>query len=116
VNEQPNAHLAFTTKGKTLYAIALEKPAGPFIIEATLRWKEGAVKSVRLIGSGSAVKWELTPQGLQITPPENLGESMYAWSFEIVTDREQHTPDAIQEDASKAARGTKKVDLEGQPR
>jgi alpha-L-fucosidase len=116
VNQQQNGHLAFTTKGTTLYAIALQKPVGPFTIEGTNGWKEGAVKSVRLVGSGAAVKWELTPQGLQITPPADLGKSMYAWSFEIVTDREQHTPEAIQEDPSKAFRGTKKVDLEGHAR
>jgi alpha-L-fucosidase len=116
VNQQENAHLAFTTKGKTLYAIALEKPGGPFTIEATKGWNEGTVRSVRLIGSGATVTWELTPQGLQITPPTDLGESMYAWAFEIVTDREQHTPEAIQKDASKAFRGTKKVDLDGHSR
>ena len=38
---------------------------------------------------------------------------MYAWAFEIVTDREQHSPNVIQHDAPKALQGTKKVDLEG---
>ena len=38
---------------------------------------------------------------------------MYAWAFEIVTDRQQHSPNVIQHDATKALQGTKKVDLEG---
>ncbi|MDA3924462.1 MAG: hypothetical protein PF904_07175 [Kiritimatiellae bacterium] len=32
--------------------------------------------------------WEMTPTGLRITPPADLGASQHAWSFEIVTDRE----------------------------
>ena len=39
VNGQENEHLAFTTKGKTLYAIRLAKPIAPFTIEATAGWR-----------------------------------------------------------------------------
>jgi hypothetical protein len=55
----------------------------------------------------------MTQQGLRITPPADLGRSMYAWAFEIVTDRQQHSPNVIQHDATKALQGTKKVELEG---
>ncbi|QDU88855.1 Arylsulfatase precursor [Pirellulimonas nuda] len=113
VNQQADGRLAFTAKGKNLYAIALTKPTHPLTIEASAGWKDGAVKSVRLLGSASAVEWKLTPTGLQITPPRDLGQSTHAWAFEIETDREQHEPNVIQRNASKALRGTKKVDLEG---
>uniref|UniRef100_UPI00356744B5 alpha-L-fucosidase n=1 Tax=Pontiella sp. TaxID=2837462 RepID=UPI00356744B5 len=113
VSDQKNEHLAFTTNGRKLYAIKMNRPAAPFTIEASKGWKKDQVESVRLLGSPAAVEWTMTPNGLKITPPENLGESEYAWAFEIVTDRNQHTPNAIQHDASKALKGTKKVDLEG---
>ena len=40
-------------------------------------------------------------------------QSNYAWSFEIVTDQEQHTPNVIVKDADQALKNTKQVDLEG---
>ena len=113
VSEQENEHLAFTTKGKTLYAIKLAKPSAPFTITAAAPWEAGAVESVRLLGSDSAVHWAMTPQGLKIIPPSGTGRSQHAWAFEIVTDQEQHVPNVIRTDASKAMSGTKEVDLEG---
>jgi alpha-L-fucosidase/arylsulfatase A-like enzyme len=110
---QPNEHLVFTTNGKNLYAIKLAIPSAPFTIEATAGWTTDQVKSVKLLGSGAKVTWAMTPAGLKITPPRALGGSKYAWSFEIVTDAEQHHPNAIQTDADKALKGTKEVDLEG---
>lgn len=113
VNHQKNGNLAFTTKGKNLYAIALEKPILPFTIEATKGWSEEEVKSVKLLGSDAEINWRITSEGLEIIPPVILGKSMYAWSFEIETNREQHAPKAIQTDANKALEGTKKVNLDG---
>ena len=68
---------------------------------------------VRLLGSVGKVVWQMTPQGLRITPPADLGQSEYAWSFEILTDAEQHRPNVIERDASAALQGTKQVDLDG---
>jgi len=132
VCDQHNEHLAFTTKGKNLYAIKLAKPTKPFTIEGTAGWDakptkpftiEGTagwdadtVKSVKLLGSPAEVSWQITPAGLQISPPAELGKSNYAWSFEIVTDQEQHTPNVIVKDADKALKNTRKVDLEGHAR
>jgi alpha-L-fucosidase len=113
VNAQENEQLSFTTKGQKLYAIKCAKPIAPFTIEATAGWKENQVTSVRLLGSGAAVSWDMTPQGLSITPPSDLGASLFAWSFEIVTDTEQHHPNVIETDANQAMKGTKKVNLEG---
>jgi len=113
VCDQEDEHLAFTTKGKTLYAIKLAEPSNPFTIPGTADWQADQVKTVRLLGSGAEVIWAMTQQGLRITPPADLGQSMYAWAFEIVTDHQQHIPNLIQHDATKALQGTKKVDLEG---
>ena len=111
--DQEDEHLAFTTKGKTLYAIKLTRPSAPFTISGTSGWEAGQVNTVRLLGSNAEVDWAMTQQGLRITPPADLGRSMYAWAFEIVTDRQQHSPNVIQHDATKALQGTKRVDLEG---
>ncbi len=113
VNDQENEHLSFTTKGKKLYAIKRAEPTAPFVIEATQGWNKKQIKSVRLLGTDAKVEWEMTTDGLRIAPPKDLGNSKYAWSFEIVTTEEQHHPNAVQRDADKAFKGTKNVDLDG---
>ena len=112
-SEQKDEHLAFTTNGKKLYAIKLNKPTAAFTITGTAGWKPEQVESVRLLGSEESVNYEVTDLGIQITPPANLGATNYAWAFEINTDKEQHSPNAIVKNSSKALKGTKKVDLEG---
>lgn len=114
VNEQKKGHLAFTTKGKSLFALALEKPTNPFTIEASKGWKKSNVKSVRLLGSKAEIQWSITPNGLQIIPPSDWGKSKYAWTFQILTDSEQYTPNVIQKNSDQALKGTHKVNLEGQ--
>jgi alpha-L-fucosidase len=111
---QANEELAFTTKGKKLYAIKLTRPSAPFVIEGSAGWGADAVRSVELLGSDAAIIWEMTPAGLRITPPSELGTSRYAWSFRIVTDAEQHTPNAMIKDARTALRNSQKVNLDGQ--
>ena len=37
----------------------------------------------------------MTDEGLQIVPPAELGDSMFAWAFEIVTHSEQHSPTGV---------------------
>ena len=113
VFEQKQDHLAFTTNGKNLYAIALKKPSTAFTIAATSDWTPEQVKSVRLLGSDAKVEWKMTDSGLKITPPEDLGQSEHAWSFEIVTTTNQHVPKTVETSAATALKGTKKVDLEG---
>ena len=113
VYAQENEHLAFTTKGKTLYAIKLAKPTDPFTIDATAGWTKKQVKAVKLIGSKEEVTWEMTSAGLRITPPSDLGNSVYAWSFAILTNQEQHQPNVIETNEDKALKGTQKVDLDG---
>ena len=115
VSGQKNEHLAFTTKGKTLYAIKLKEPTSAFTIEDKSHWITSGVKSVRLLGHPypAAVDWSIQSGGLNIKPPSNLGKSKYAWVFEIVTNREQHLPNVIEDDASKVLGGTGEVDLDG---
>jgi alpha-L-fucosidase len=113
VNAQESEHLAFTTNGKTLYAIKLAKPSASFTIEATAGWQVSDVKSVALLGSKSPVDWSIGPEGLRITPPSDVGKSQYAWSFEIVTNSQQYQPSAIISDADQALQRTRKVDLDG---
>lgn len=91
----------------------LQEPDAPFVISGTAGWGKEKVKSVRLLGSDAKVNSTMTDQGLQITPPKDLGESKYAWAFEIVTDENQHTPNVIVNDEDAALKGTKKVDLDG---
>jgi alpha-L-fucosidase len=110
---QADEHLAFTTNGKTLFAIKLAKPKQAFTITGTAGWKKQQVKSVALLGSDADVMWEMTPAGLRITPPADLGLSQYAWSFAILTDSEQHHPNVIVRNANDALKGTKAVDLDG---
>ena len=115
VSEQAEGDLAFTTNGNNLYAIAMEKPTSPLTINATAGWAADQVTAVRLLGSESEVSWSMNDAGLQITPPADLGTSEYAWSFEIATTQPQHFPNAIENDATAALKGSKKVNLDGEP-
>ena len=105
---QESEQLAFTTKGKTLYAIKLAKPSAAFTIEATKGWQADDVKSVRLLGSDSTVDWSVGPDGLSLTPPDDSGKSQFAWSFEIVTGSQQHDPNAIVSDPDQAFKRARK--------
>ena len=112
-SSQENEQLSFTTKGKVLYAIKATEPTIPFVIKATSDWKKEQVLSVQLLGSNAKVSWKMTTSGLQITPPEHLGASKHAWSFQIITNEKQHQPTLIEIDVNKALEGTNKVNLDG---
>ncbi|GAC15727.1 alpha-L-fucosidase [Aliiglaciecola lipolytica] len=113
VNGQKQGHLAFTVKDKSVFAIALEKPLAPLLIEATKGWTRADVKSVKLLGSSVDVKWQITEQGLTIIPPKDLSHTKYAWTFKIETASQQHVPNVIEHNVERVLKGTKKVDLEG---
>ena len=113
---QDDEQFALTTSGKTVYAIKCSRPTRPLTIKATEGWDPDTVESVRLFGADAAVHWEMTPAGLRIAPPEDLGRSTAAWTFAIVTNAEQQRPSAIVNDAEKALRNTGKVDLDGRVR
>lgn len=102
---QENGNLAFTTDGKKLFAISLQPPR-PFTIEATKGWTDDDVQSVRLLGSTGKVDWKTGDDGLRIIPPEDLGSSQHAWTFEILTDKNQHTPAVLTSNPREKNRGT----------
>jgi len=58
----------FTTKGKTLYAIALAWPENRKLVVKSLA--EQKVKRVELLGHKGKLKWERTNEGLVVTLPE----------------------------------------------
>ena len=111
---QASEQLAFTTKGKSLFAIKMESPDAPFTIDATAGWTVDKVKSVRVLGSDATVLWEVTSSGLQITPPDDLGASLHAWTFEIVTNDNDASPCARNDFTNKhqheSPAGSKKPD------
>lgn len=113
--QQKTGHLAFTTNGKKLYAICLEKPQ-PFTIEATKGWTAADVEAVRLLGSEGKVEWRIDENGLHITPPADLGASKHAWAFEILTTKNQHTPtdlgNALQEKRQSAIHSPDSTDYD----
>lgn len=112
-SHQEKGDISFTTKGKDLYAIAMNKPKGKLLIEGTKGWGDADVLAVSLLGSEDEVQWKMTANGLEITSPANLGKSTYAWAFKISTTQNQHVPNAIETDADKALNGTQNVDLDG---
>lgn len=113
INDQEEGNISYTVKDKILNAIAKEAPLNDILIEGTQDWTTQNIKSVKLLGSDGKVNWQVTEEGLKITPPRDLGSSKYAWTFEIVTDQQQYVPAVVQNSIDKAFKGTKKVDLDG---
>jgi len=75
--------IRFTTKGETLYAIALAWPAnGKVVIKSLAKgspYMAGEIKSVELLGSKSKLNWTRDAAGLQIVlPAEKPGDFAYA--------------------------------------
>ena len=78
--DTPN--LRFTSKGSTLYAIALEKPTEEFVISMGDESSKRSVAQVALLGSDTPVKWRRDREGIRIFAPSQWpGE--YAWTFKI---------------------------------
>ncbi len=77
--------IRFTTKGRTLYAIALDWPADGKVVITSLA-KGGAygrIKSIQLLGSNAKLKWTRDATSLTIqTPATKPGD--YAFAFKIV--------------------------------
>jgi alpha-L-fucosidase len=66
--------LRFTTKGNTLYAIALAWPANGRLTVRSLRREtgldRGTVRDVRLLGHRGPLTWQMTEEGLVVSLPE----------------------------------------------
>jgi len=73
--------MRFTTRGRVLYAVALEWPTAPVTIESAEGWDVADVESVELLGGGEC-KWLASESGLTIVAPdERRGE--HAFAFKI---------------------------------
>ena len=62
--------IRFTTKGDTLYAIALGWPAGGQLLVRSLATPAGKIAGVTLVGHTAKVDWSQTEDGLVVTLPE----------------------------------------------
>jgi alpha-L-fucosidase len=61
--------IRFTTKGETLYAIALGWPEDGRILVRSLASPAGKVKAVSLLGHEGKLAWKQTEEGLMVTVP-----------------------------------------------
>ena len=61
--------IRFTTKGATLYAIALGWPADGKLVVKSLAAPAGKISNVRLLGYNRKVDWQQTAEGLVVTLP-----------------------------------------------
>jgi len=81
-----SSDIRFTTKGGTLYAIALGWPAdGKFVITSLADGSSNyprQIGKVELLGAQSNLKWSRGPQGLEIQAPETP-PCKYAYTFRI---------------------------------
>jgi alpha-L-fucosidase len=78
----------FTTKGPTLYAIALAWPDnGKLLVKGLAKGGAAAVKQVTLLGHGGSLDWKQTDQGLEASlPPAKPCD--YAFALKIVLIRQ----------------------------
>jgi alpha-L-fucosidase len=81
--------IRFTTKGPTLYAIALGWPDDGKIVIHSLAKPEGKgvnkISGVKLLGCESSLEWKQTAEGLEVTLPEKK-PCNYAFSLKITGD------------------------------
>ena len=70
-NYKYNAHeIRFTTKGASLYAIALGWPADGKLVVKSLAEEAGKINNVSLLGYDGKVDWQQTAEGLVVTLPQ----------------------------------------------
>ena len=72
----------FTTKGNTIYAIALDWPGDGITVESFKDFDAAKIKRIRMLGVDGDLKWELTTAGLKIKTPKKR-PCDYAFSFAI---------------------------------
>lgn len=77
--------IRFTCKGETVYAIALNRPAGELIIQsfgADSLKQAGQIKRVSLLGREGSLGWRQDEAGLHLVLPEQLPDS-HAYTFKL---------------------------------
>ena len=72
----------FTQKNEKIYAIALKYPEGEAIIKCLGSKSAGKIKSVKMLGSQSALKWKQTDMGLMVKLPKNH-LNKYGYALEV---------------------------------
>ena len=88
-SEGRNIRFTRTKDNRTVYAFALEWPGEKLVLK-TVRPAKGS--AIRMLGSREALKWSLSPEGLEIQlPPGMQDESRrpcrLAWGFQITPER-----------------------------
>ena len=74
--------IRFTTKGETLYAIALDWPKDGKLTVRSLAKDELTVESVSLLGHEGSLTWSQTDDGLEVTMPSEP-PCDYAYALKI---------------------------------
>jgi alpha-L-fucosidase len=77
--------IRFTTKGSTLYAIAMDWPGEQLTIESlasSSKLLDRKIASVQLLGAPNVLKWKQSFDGLSIEMPQ-VKSSKYAYTFKI---------------------------------
>jgi alpha-L-fucosidase len=77
--------IRFTTKGRTLYAIALDWPKERSLTVRSLSTRQtepGAIKSVSLLGHAGKLRWQRDEEGLKIELPSQK-TCAHAFAFKI---------------------------------
>ncbi len=74
--------IRFTTKGETLYAIALDWPEDHRVVVHSLAKAAGPISRVALLGHDGELKWSQTDEGLVINLPDQK-PCNYAYAFKI---------------------------------
>jgi len=75
--------IRFTTKGKTLYAIALGWPGDGKLWIRSLAADAGRITAVKMLGHEGALSWKQGEQGLEISLPERKPcEHAYVFKFD----------------------------------
>jgi len=78
--------VCLTKKGEKLYAIYLAADGQNTLPERVQVPPIKAAKSIKLLGSKTAVQWTITPEGLSVTIPQDVRQSppcQHAWALEI---------------------------------
>ena len=83
--------IRFTTKGPTLYAIALGWPEDGRLLVRSLATPAGKVTAVSLLGYDGAVKWQQTDEGLVVSVPANQ-VSPYTCALKVSGENLQPAP------------------------
>ncbi len=74
--------IRFTTKGDTLYALALGWPADGRLVVRSLTAPSGKIAGVALLGHSGRLEWTQTAEGLVVTLPARR-PCEHVWAFRI---------------------------------